>query len=740
MRNLTICNKNNIPDIIDIDIPGDKVTSIHLLYTAILLGKKVRLYNLQYCNDVKRILLTLTQKKIATVQIHEKYTEIYCKVLTLTDIQCFNYSRASIILSLSILFKNKSVQISGVGGCNFTERPIDQHLELLKLFGNSTDGNIFTLKTNYQDFPFIFNCGTQKFGSSVGVTANCLLSSIFYENDIILTNVALEPTIIQIIELLESLHISIIDVNELSKSIKISRLPPQMISNVSDTIDCIINPDQTYFASIVAIATILSVKVRANNVVKQVGFEYIYDICSIDFVEKHCIIDGTKCNLLDNTEVICDVFPGFLTDIAPIYFSLHVATNLNIKITDKVYTSRSKHAEQLKNLGYNIQVIDNTTIFQKYPVILPLQIILDCSDIRTGMSLLIFAISTNSIVKLTNFEQIERGYCDILNVLSKFKIQYVIESDEKVEKPFNNCFNLDPMISQVNLDLKKLSYMGSCVTRNIFRILNHSNITDALHSDWDIIYNPESMANELDRILNDKILSDKYYRYEKDGNIVYKDSIRNWLKADSIESLNELNLTTNNIFRLQIKNAKTFWINLSLNQVWQDKSGYIYNRVPIELGIEKISTQFDMVLIDKDRTKIALRNIDNTLKQINPDIVLICSVSPTSLKYSSGELSTFQINQDSKNCMLHSVTEFILENSMRNIYYFDLFEFVEKSKLKNKTIWQEDGRHLNLDTIFEIAQHFLYRFNMKNLHTLSKDNFSIPAVDQDGNVIGYRYN
>ena len=93
----------------------------------------------------------------------------------------------------------KKIEIFNPGGCNFSYRPIDYHLNGFKEFGvNIISENDLYLETNniHNGYYFIPNI-------SVGTTIDLLLFFALNENLFILDNIALEVEVMEVIEFLK---------------------------------------------------------------------------------------------------------------------------------------------------------------------------------------------------------------------------------------------------------------------------------------------------------------------------------------------------------------------------------------------------------------------------------------------------------------------------------------------------------------------------------------------------------
>ncbi len=116
--------------------------------------------------------------------------------------------------------------------------------------------------------------------------------------------------------------------------------------------------------------------------------------------------------------ITCDVWPGFPTDIAPIFSASIAGVDGTLRITDNIYDKRSAHVQGLNAMGYSLQAAGNVvTVHGRAPQALG-EVTVDAPDIRSGAALLVGALGcTAQRVRITNYHQINRGYATLIEDL-----------------------------------------------------------------------------------------------------------------------------------------------------------------------------------------------------------------------------------------------------------------------------------------------------------------------------------
>ncbi|MCC7160097.1 MAG: hypothetical protein IT281_11280, partial [Ignavibacteria bacterium] len=275
-----------------IHIPPDKNACVHLLFAAIGLRQVVCFKdgffeNISY--DATRILQWIDANNVANLYFHD------CQSLTiipngykLTDLTSASFSRASIDIAGNTLLTYGSVRCVKLGGCQFTQRPIDLHLNLLiALGGHSDDGETFYLKKTWDNCTddFEFDCRTGNGISSVGLTIHAILSCCALPNHTKckLTYVALEISVQTVIQLVSQYRPLI--VNESERTVIFEKT--NSYSNHKLVLEHV-PIDQNYLFTLCSFAAMLKFKLVIDN------FEY--DPCITEYLKSFISFDLDDTN------------------------------------------------------------------------------------------------------------------------------------------------------------------------------------------------------------------------------------------------------------------------------------------------------------------------------------------------------------------------------------------------------------------------------------------------------------
>ena len=340
-------------------------------------------------------------------------------------------SRIPILFCGPLLHRLGRATIPDLGGCHIGDRPVNFHLEILRRFGakvDRTDGALH-LTTNGRrlqgttiDLPY----------PSVGATEQTLLTAVRAEGKTVLTGAAVEPEIIDLIDVLQKMG-AIISVDT-DRTITIEGVDALEGFNHRAI------PDRIEAGSWACAAlttggdiTVLGARQTAMsaflNVFRKVGGAFEVKEEGIRFYHP-----GGE---LHSMAMETNVHPGFMTDWQqPLVVALTQAKGLSI-VHETVYENRLGFTNALNQMGANIQlyrecltgaecrfgarnyyhsaVIAGPTPLHGSDIVVP--------DLRGGFSYLIAALAAEGISHVKGINLIDRGYADFMDKLHALDAQ-----------------------------------------------------------------------------------------------------------------------------------------------------------------------------------------------------------------------------------------------------------------------------------------------------------------------------
>ncbi len=326
-------------------------------------------------------------------------------------------SRIPILFCGPLLHRLGEAFIPDLGGCRIGDRPINYHLDILRQFGAVVDkreqGIHIRAPRGLQgtkiSLPY----------PSVGATEQLLLTAVRANGRTELSNAAIEPEILDLINVLQKMGAIIsVDTDRVIRIEGVPRLGGFQHTALSDRIEA------ASWAS-AALATGGDVTVLGAtqpemttflNTFRKVGGEFQIDDHGIRFFHP----GGDLRSIVLET----DVHPGFMTDWQqPLVVALTQAKGLSI-VHETVYENRFGFTDALRGMGATIQVyreclgghpcrFGQRNFYHSAVVSGPTPLAaadIEVPDLRGGFSHLIAALTAKGTSAVSGIGLIDRGY------------------------------------------------------------------------------------------------------------------------------------------------------------------------------------------------------------------------------------------------------------------------------------------------------------------------------------------
>ncbi len=340
-------------------------------------------------------------------------------------------SRIPILFCGPLLHRLGEAFIPDLGGCMIGDRPINFHLDILRQFGAVVDKReqgIYLaapngLRGTKISLPY----------PSVGATEQLLLTAVRAEGVTELEGAAIEPEIMDLINVLQKMGAIIsVDTDRVIRIEGVDRLVGYQHTALSDRIEA------ASWAS-AALATRGDIYVKGAtqpemtaflNTFRKVGGEFEVDDAGIRFYHP----GGELKPIVLET----DVHPGFMTDWQqPLVVALTQAKGLSI-VHETVYENRFGFADALRGMGATIQVYKDCLggrpcrfgqrNFYHSAVVsgpTPLHAAeIEVPDLRGGFSHLIAALTATGRSTVRGISLIDRGYESFTDKLSALGAEF----------------------------------------------------------------------------------------------------------------------------------------------------------------------------------------------------------------------------------------------------------------------------------------------------------------------------
>lgn len=386
----------------EVKISGSKNASLPILASSILNPNPVTFYNIP---DIEDVNTTLRILKILGCKVTRKCDKITisCNKINSYEIpkELMNKSRSTVILAGAIIGRLNQVTFSNPGGCNIGKRPIDLHLEAFQKMGIT----VIKGQDEIKCYSLVGAKGAKiklKF-PSVGATENIILASVYANGTTYIYNAAMEPEIVDLANCL----------NAMGANIRGAGTSKIVIRGINKLHSCsyTVMPDRIETGTFLCIAMATNSKLCLKNTNANDLLSVILKLQEMGAkitIKNNEIFINASSGRFKSTNIITRPYPGFPTDMQPIFASLLTKAMGKSKIEETIFENRFGFCDELKKMNANIVKNGNTIEITGIKELTPGDV--KCLDLRAGAALVLAALSTKGITRIDNVEHILRGY------------------------------------------------------------------------------------------------------------------------------------------------------------------------------------------------------------------------------------------------------------------------------------------------------------------------------------------
>ena len=385
----------------EVEISGAKNAALGILAAAIMADEEVTVDNLPDVNDIN-VLIQAIEGIGATVKRVDRHTVIIDGSTiesTRVDYEYIRKIRASYYLLGALIGKMHQAQVALPGGCDIGSRPIDQHIKGFIALGANVDikngmvyANADELNGNHIFFDVV----------SVGATINVMMAAALAKGSTILENVAKEPHIVDVANMLNSMGANIkgagTDVIRIKGVEKLHKAEYSVI------------PDQIEAGTFMCAAAITKGDITVKNVIPK-----HLECITAKLLEIGCRVveydDAVRIIGVDDMKaarIKTLPYPGFPTDMQPqMSVALALASGTSVVI-ESIFENRFRYIDELNRMGSKIKVEGNTAIITGIEKFEGTQV--SAPDLRAGAALVIAGIASTGYTTVDEIQYIQRGY------------------------------------------------------------------------------------------------------------------------------------------------------------------------------------------------------------------------------------------------------------------------------------------------------------------------------------------
>ena len=393
-----------------INCSGAKNAALPMIASTILSDDKVTLKNLPYLQDITTMFELLGS--MGSEIVLDESMDFTIKSNNLTDIEAryelVKTMRASILVLGPLIAKYGKAKIALPGGCAIGSRPVNYHLDSLKQMGAKIvlkNGYIEASAKRLKGANIRFN------GITVTGTENIMMAATLAKGKTILSNVAKEPEIIDLAEMLNSMGAKINGAGSNQITIDgVDKLSGTSYEIPADRIEA-----GTYLVAGVVTKGDITIEGINPERLMRVIEKLKSSGAQIDLT-KNSISLSMRKDVPEPVDITTAPFPEFPTDMQAQFSVINAISSGISNIYETVFENRFMHILELNRMGCDIEVSGNHAVIKGVKSLYGAEVM--ATDLRASASLILAGLCADGETIVDRIYHIDRGYERIEEKLS----------------------------------------------------------------------------------------------------------------------------------------------------------------------------------------------------------------------------------------------------------------------------------------------------------------------------------
>lgn len=389
----------------EVKISGSKNAALPLICASLMTEERVVLNNVPNLADINNLLEVLVNSGVEV--------ERYGNTVSIQATNNFNRNfgdeilsemRASILLLGAVISRFNEVKVRIPGGCKIGSRPHEQHIKgfnALNIQTQESDVGIECVTIGKIGKNFKFDVVT------VTGTENVIMAATMAKGESVLKNVAKEPEVVDLINMLNQMGAKIAWLND-------SDLLIQGVKKLSGVTYSII-PDRIEAGTFMSAVAGTGGEIICDNI----NYEHVSLISNL-LLNMGCEInsynDGKTIKIksdknLRSTNIETQPFPGFPTDLQPLFVVLNTVSKGESFVKETIYENRLGHANDLITMGGNLKILDRTVYINGVNKLMGNTVF--PRDLRASAAMVVAGLIAEGETVVRNLQYLDRGYDSI---------------------------------------------------------------------------------------------------------------------------------------------------------------------------------------------------------------------------------------------------------------------------------------------------------------------------------------
>lgn len=387
-----------------VEIEGAKNAVLPILAACIMPDEgRTTLYNVPVLSDVYTMNNVIRFLNVEVGMDEVNKTIILDATKQLSYEAPFKYvskMRASIVVLGPLLARLGRAKVAMPGGCAIGSRPIDLHLKGMEAMGAvierhdgyieaHVDGRLHGANI-YLDFP------------SVGATQNIMMAAALAEGQTVLENVAREPEIVDLANILNKMGADIKGAG--TETIRINGV--EHLHGVEHTII----QDRIEAGTFMVAAALTQGNVLVKNAIAEHNKPLISKMrqMGVEVIEEDQGVRVIGPEKLKPCTVKTLPHPGFPTDMQPQMTILQLMADGPSVLTETVFENRFMHLEELRRMNADYRIEGNSVVLYGPTKFNGAEVA--ATDLRAAAALILAGLVAENITQVTHLEYLDRGY------------------------------------------------------------------------------------------------------------------------------------------------------------------------------------------------------------------------------------------------------------------------------------------------------------------------------------------
>ena len=390
-----------------VSISGAKNSALPCLAAALLTAETVTLHNVPYVRDC------MTQRRLledlgATVLVPDLRTH----KITAANVEVFEAPydlvktmRASVLALGPLVARFGKAKVSLPGGCAIGTRPIDLHLEALKLLGAQVRLESGYVVARAPQGGRLVGADIKFEKVTVTGTENLLMAATLARGTTTLRNAAREPEVEDLADLL----------NRMGARVRGAGTDTSTIEGVEQlgAAEHTIIPDRIETGTFLVAAAITDGELEVKDCCPEHLTAVIERLreagVQIEEVNPTTLHARRSPKGLKARDVTTEPYPSFPTDMQAQYMALLTQAEGSARVVETIFENRFMHASEMQRMGARVRVESNSTAVVEGPAELSGARV-QASDLRASACLVLAGLVAEGETVVERVYHIDRGY------------------------------------------------------------------------------------------------------------------------------------------------------------------------------------------------------------------------------------------------------------------------------------------------------------------------------------------